>query len=225
VPSLPAALHVPLAYLSGWPRRIAALLCLLLAATSVLTRTSARSAATTPTVVASHRLPAGTLLSRQDLRVTAWPAPSMPAGAAQSADAVVGRRMATALGQGMPVTADDLLEPAIARALATGQAATTVDLASESQLAMLRTGARVDLYASPMAGTFVPQATGAAGSPGASGGIGSPVARDAEVLSILPPAASLPDARPALVVATDRATAAQLAQVPGSFLATLVRPP
>ena len=197
------------------------MLCLLLAATSVLTRTSARSA-TTPTVVASHRLPAGTLLSRQDLRVTAWPAPSMPAGAAQSADAVVGRRMATALGQGMPVTADDLLEPAIARALATGQAATTVDLASESQLAMLRTGARVDLYASPIAGTFAPQA---AGSPGTSGGIGSPVARDAEVLSILPPAASLPDARPALVVATDRATAAQLAQVPGSFLATLVQPP
>ena len=117
----------------------------------------------------------------------------------------------------MPVTAADLLEPAIATALAAGQAASTVDLASQSQLAILRTGDRVDLYASPD--------TAQLGSSPPAGTAGAPVARGAQVLSILPPSDAVPDAKPALVVATDRAAAAQLAQIPGSFLATLVQPP
>jgi pilus assembly protein CpaB len=217
VPSLPTPLHVPVAYLSGWPRRVAAVLCLLLALGTAVTRTGSARAATVPIVVAGHSLTAGALLGQHDLSVAAWPAASVPVGTTHGISGVVGRRTATSLGRGMPVTTAALLEPAIATALTAGQAASTVDLASQSQLAILRTGDRVDLYASPDAAQF--------GSSPPAGTTGAPVARGAQVLSILTPSDAAPDVKPALVVATDRAAAAQLAQIPGSFLATLVQPP
>ncbi|MFL6163262.1 MAG: SAF domain-containing protein [Jatrophihabitantaceae bacterium] len=212
---IPTSLHAPLTYLAGWPRRVAALLCLLIALALMLTSHHPPATATVPTVVASHPVPAGALLGEQDLSLVAWPARSVPADSAHASSSVAGRRAAANLSRGMPVTSADLLEPAIAAALAEGQAATTVVLANLSQLAILRIGDRVDLY--PSMDTGVP--------PG-SRPTGSPIAQAAEVLSILPASDTAPDAKPALVVATGRTAAAQLAiQGSGSFLATLVQPP
>jgi Flp pilus assembly protein CpaB len=218
VPTLPASLNAPLTYLAGWPRRIAALLCLLMAAIMAMTRHPSPAAATIPLVVASHSVAAGALLREQDLALVAWPARAAPADSARSPSAVAGRRAATNLARGMPVTSTDLLEPLMAAALASGLTATTIVLANTSQLAILRTGDRVDLYPSADTDAVVmPRPTGAGGTP---------IARDVEVLSILPAQEEAPEDKPALVVATDPSAAAQLAiQGSSTFLATLVRPP
>jgi Flp pilus assembly protein CpaB len=218
VPSLPASLNAPLVYLAGWPRRVAALLCLLLAAATALTRHPAPAAATISLVVASHSVTAGALLREQDLSLVAWPARAAPADIARVPSAVAGRRAATNLARGMPVTSADLLEPLMAAALGRGLTATTIVLANTSQLAILRIGDRVDLYPSVDADAVV--------TPRSTGADGSPIARGAEVLSILPAPEATTEAKPALVVATDPGAAAQLAiQGSRTFLATLVRPP
>jgi len=206
-----------LTYLSGWPRRAAAVLCLLAAVGTGLTRSRAPANATVPTVVASRAVPAGTVLSTSDLTLTRWPVSAAPAGGARTVATVLGRRVAAAVPRGMPVTAADLLEPAIADALASGQAATTVELATSSQLAILHVGDHVDLYPSADATQL--------GDPGPTAK-GSPAAQNAEVLSVLPPSQASPDDKPALVIATDRLAAAQLAaRASAAFIATLVQPP
>jgi len=214
MPMLPASWRTPLNYLSGWPRRAAALLCLLTALGTMATRDPSPRSPTVPTVVTSHAVPAGALLNPPDLTLAAWPATAVPAGINRTVSAVVGRRVAGAVGRGMPVTQADLLEPAIAEALARDQAATTVELATSSQLALLRPGEHVDLY--PSAGQLTdlrPTST-------------APAARNAEVLSVLPTSTTLPDGKAALIVATDRSSAAQLAgQATAPFVATLVQPP
>jgi pilus assembly protein CpaB len=217
VPTLPASLNAPLAYLAGWPRRVAALLCLLVAAITTVTRHPSPATATTPLVVASHAVTAGALLRQQDLSLVDWPTRAAPADIARSPAAVAGRRAATDLTRGMPVTTADLLEPRMAAALASGLTATTIELANAGQLAILRTGNWVDLY---------PSTDPSAAVPPSRGDSGSPIAREAQVLSILPAPETATDAKPALVVATDPSTAAQLAiQGAGTFLATLVQPP
>lgn len=214
----PTAWRSALAYLSGWPRRVAALLCLIMALLTALARGHAPPAATTlQTVVASRALTAGTVLATADLALIGWPASAVPAGAARVIPAVLGRRMAIGVGRGTPITTTELLEPAVAEALAAGQAAITVDLATTNQLALLRAGDHVDLYPAADLGQL-------AGSTPATAG--SPVARNAEVLSVLAASDVVSDAKPALVVATDRAAAAQLAaRSSAAFVATLVQPP
>jgi Flp pilus assembly protein CpaB len=214
MPLLPASWRTPLNYLSGWPRRAAALLCLLMALGTLATRGQAPRSLTVPTVVTSHAVPAGALLSPPDLMLAAWPVAAVPAGISRTVAAVVGRRLAGTLSRGMPVTQADLLEPAIAEALARDQAATTIELATASQLALLRPGEHVDLYPSGSQLTDIRPTT-----------TSSPAARNAEVLSVLSPSPATPDAKAALIVATDRSSAAQLAQASAPFAATLVQPP
>jgi Flp pilus assembly protein CpaB len=214
MPMLPASWRTPLNYLSGWPRRAAALLCLLMALGTLATRGHPPRSPTVPTVVTSHAVPAGALLNPPDLRLAAWPAAAVPAGISRTVTAIVGRRVAGTVGRGMPVTQADLLEPAIAEALTRGEAATTIELVTSSQLALLRPGAHVDLY--PSAGQLGDIRPTAAVQP---------AARNAEVLSVLPPSPATPDAKAALIVATDRSSAAQLTQASAPFAATLVQPP
>jgi Flp pilus assembly protein CpaB len=217
MPMLSPSWRALLNYLSGWPRRAAAVLCLLMALGTLATRGKPGRIPTVPTVVASHAVPAGALLTAPDLKLAAWPANAAPAGISRTITAIVGRRVASTVSRGMPVTQTDLLEPAIAEALAGGQAAITVELATSNQLALLRPGEHVDLYPSAATGQ-IPDAGPTADT--------SPVARNAEVLSVLPPSATTPDARAALVIATDRASAAHIAGVASApFVATLVQPP
>ena len=206
-----------LSYLSGWPRRAAAVLCLLAALGTALTRGRPSVTPTVPTVVTSHAVSAGSVLSASDLTLAAWPASAAPADGTRAVTAVVGRRVAATVRRGMPITAADLLEPAVAAALARGQAASTVELTTSSQVAILRVGDHVDLY--PSSDTSALGDT----TPAASG---SPAAQNAEVLSVLPASDATPDDKPALVVATDRSAAARLAaRASAAFVATLVQPP
>lgn len=213
MPMLPSSWRTPLNYLSGWPRRAAALLCLLMALATLATHGHPARSPTVPTVVTRHAVLAGTLLSPPDLLLAAWPADAAPAGISRTVAAIVGRRVAGTVAGGMPVTQADLLEPAIAEALARDQAATTIELATSSQLALIRPGEHVDLY--PSAGQLTDLRPT----------VPSAAARNAEVLSVLPPSPATPDAKAALIVATDRNSAAQLAQASAPFAATLVQPP
>jgi Flp pilus assembly protein CpaB len=218
MPTFLSSWRAPLTYLSGWPRRVAALLCLLMALfTAASHGKPVRRDSTVSIVVSTRALAAGTLLNPPDLALAGWPAGAVPAGIARAITAVLGHRVATSVNRGMPVTAADLLEPAIAGALASGCTATTVELAAASELTILHAGNHVDLYPSADAGQLTdtqPAATDA------------PIARSAEVLSVLPASAASPDARAALVVATDRSTAARLAaRNSAPFVATLVQPP
>jgi len=215
---LSPAVRDTLTFLGGWPRRAAAVLCLIAAAVSALGARRGAAEATAATVVTRHAIAAGSVLGPDDLAVVGWPARAAPPGSARSAGSLVGKRVAAALPAGLPVTPDSLLEPALAAAAAAGQVTTTVRLGDAGQLAILHPGARVDLYlgADP---------TGLS-EPGA-GSATAPIVRGAQVLSVVPARSdTTPDGGPTLVIAVDATAAGHLAGHPaGSLLATLVPPP
>ncbi len=172
-------------------------------------------------LVTARPLGPGVLLTSADMRTADWPAAAIPAGAFRRPEQAIGRRLASQLAGGEPVASGALLEPAIAAALADGKVATTVRLTNPNQGAILRNGAVIDLYGAA-------DDVLVSGKPIVSGS--RAVATNVEVLAILPASEGV-DSRgqPAelnLVVATDRVTAARLADhLSSSLLATLTRPP
>jgi pilus assembly protein CpaB len=83
------------ARLSGWPRRLLALGCVLLAAVTAMgDRHEPPPAAAGSVVVAARDLPAGAQLTGSDVRVLAWPVNLRPPGAISRPAQVIGRRLA-----------------------------------------------------------------------------------------------------------------------------------
>ncbi|MGI8667965.1 MAG: SAF domain-containing protein [Jatrophihabitans sp.] len=222
--SIRAKTDILLTILAGWPRRLAAMLCLVGAGLSALgSGAGHRVGELVPVVVTARPLTAGAQLSATDVRTARWPAGDAPANATVQAGQVIGRRVAVAMARGEPVSLGALLEPAIASALAAGRVATTVTLSDVSQAAILRSGAVVDLYAGSDNNVVVEGKT-VSGSES-----GRPLAEDVQVLSVLSAptgSAQPPDASTvSLVVAIEPGTAARLADnLSGTFLATLVQP-
>lgn len=210
-----------LTLLSGWPRRAAAVLCLIAAGLTAVSAHGGRPRETT-VLVAKHLLPAGRTVQPTDLRPAAWPTSSVPPAAARSPVDVVGRRTAVAIPAGTPLSPDGLMEPAMARALAAGQIATTVSLANGDALSILQAGSYIDLYVDDVASSVVIEGKSI---PGGSTAI--PAATGVLVLSVL--AGSNDDGRnggPALVIAAARPAIAKLSSHAGAtFIATLVAPP
>ncbi|MDQ1743001.1 MAG: hypothetical protein QOE23_1340, partial [Pseudonocardiales bacterium] len=137
-----------LAVLAGWPRRVAAALCLLLAVVSALG--SAGSPAPphrTPLVVTARPLAPGTLLAAADLATVDWPAQLVPTGAVRRLADVLGHIVAAGMTRGEPLTEARLLDTGISAALTPGQVALTIGLAGGNQATILQAGALVDLYA------------------------------------------------------------------------------
>jgi Flp pilus assembly protein CpaB len=216
---LPSTFRALLTVLAGWPRRVGALICLVLAILGALGFGGhAAPAALGSVLVASRTLQPGVVLAAADLSAVRWPATAVPAGALHRSADAVGRRVAGALTRGEPIQLGDLLEPAIATALGSGQVATTVTLADPHQVAILARGSRIDLYGTP------PSSLGQGSTDGTA------VARNALVLAVLPAAElhgdlSPPDT-PGLIIATDPTTAGRIAaHMSTPFLATLVPPP
>ena len=207
-----------LAAVSGWPRRLAALACLLLAAVTAVTSHSTAPIARSPVVLAARALSPGTVLSTADLVAATWPAAQVPSAAVVRRSEAIGRAIGAGMTRGEPITAARLLDSAIASALAPGQVAITVGLISASQAAILQAGALVDLYLG--ASDLV------AGSSVVASNIGRPVATAVRVLAVLPqPDGVTGGTGPSVVLAADRPTATALAEHPaGPFLATLVPP-
>jgi Flp pilus assembly protein CpaB len=217
--SLRGRFEPALSFLSGWPRRLLALGCLALAATSALSRSTAQSAAdSVPVVVAAHGLPAGCLLQATDLRIARWPTSLAPVGAASAIPALVGRPLSGPMSPGEAVTPVRLLDTSLTASLRPGQVAAAVRLPDRQQAKILRAGSVIDLYLPP------PEilAEGKAIGPTPEGRL---IASGVRVLAVLDETDKARQDGASVVIAADRVTASHLANQPsGPFLATL-RPP
>ena len=130
--------------LGGWPRRVLALCCLVLAAVTALGGHTARHSSTAgpehPVVVAARDLAAGTALTSADLRLRSWPDELRPAGALTRSHDVVGRRVAGAVRAGDSV---DLLVSDPPDTAATGSPAAHV-LAESARVLAVATPSATD---------------------------------------------------------------------------------
>ncbi len=215
---LPAAVDRLLAQLAGWPRRLAALICLAIALLSAFRPGyPSEPAADGQLLVANRVLQPGVLLTVDDLRSARWPATAVPTDALRQPEQAVGHRMAAALARGQPIQSGSLLEPAVADALRQGKVTTTVTLADQHQSAILANGAHIDLYGAVADGQL------AGSSPD-----GKPLARDVTVLAVLPAAGPASSGGPgtlSLIVATDPTTAGRIAAwLATPLIATLIPP-
>jgi pilus assembly protein CpaB len=208
-----------LTLLAGWPRRVAALGCLVMAVLGAIGTGSRTGPGTMgPVLVANRALEPGLILTAADLRTTSWPATAVPADALRQPEQAVGRRVATSLARGQPIQPGSLLDPAVAAALRLGRVTTTVTLADQHQAAILATGAHVDLYSVVEGGE----------STATSVGSSSPLARAVTVLAVLPGTATADAGGTGglgLIIATDPVTADRLAaHLSTPLIATLVPP-
>jgi pilus assembly protein CpaB len=211
-----------LSILTGWPRRIAALLCLALALLSALTSHPAPGPGHTSSIVVTAKpLRAGTVLAATDLATVLWPVAIVPAAAVLRSSDALGRTVGAAMTRGEPLTAARLLDTGISGALGPGQVALTVGLAGGNQGAILQAGALVDLYPAN------PEAALVQGQSLPAGTAGRLLAANLRVLAVIPPAEeeATGGGGPSLVIAADRTTAARLADHrAGQFVANLVPP-
>jgi pilus assembly protein CpaB len=207
------------AFLNRWPRRLAALTCLLLAAASALAArqpTPPSAPPATAVVIAARSIPAGTDLASADVRVIRWPRSLIPAGTAAAVGTLVGKRVSSAVARGEPITTARLVGADLAAGLPVGQVAVPVSLADPNAAALIRAGDHVDLLVAPADATAndPPAGTGLPVTGAATSGSGGAVAVALRVLVLaLLPARSEADSVSELIIATDRATALRIATV------------
>jgi len=206
-------------FLSGWPRRAAAVLCLFAAAASLLLG-GHEHPGDQRVLVTTRALSAGATVASGDVRVILWPTDAPQSTAISNPQLVIGRRTALALARGTPVEASALLEPRLATALAAGNVAMTITLADANTL--LQAGGYVDLYAHDADSSVLIE--GKSIGPSTDSG---PLASRVQILSVLPaPATRSENTNSTLVISINRTTATRLSSHAGAtFLATLVAPP
>jgi pilus assembly protein CpaB len=202
------------ARLNGWPRRVLAVCCLVLAGAAAL---GARHSGDThrpghPLLVAARDLAAGSRLSAADVRLRSWPDELRPAGAFASGAAVAGRRLAGAVRTGEAITETRLSGPGLAAGLSPTLRAVPVQVTGGAA-GLLHPGEFVDLLVSdpPEAADAAPPAAHL-------------LAEAVPVLAVT----STPGGADSfgIVVAVDPATALKLAAVSGrTLVATLRHPP
>jgi Flp pilus assembly protein CpaB len=211
-----------LSFLAGWPRRIAALLCLALALLSAVSTHAAPAPGRTSSVIVTAKpLRPGTVLAAPDLAAVLWPTAIVPAAAVLRFADALGHTVGSAMTRGEPLTAARLLDTGMSAALAPGQVALTVGLAGGDQAAILHAGDVVDLYAASSEAALIDGQPLSAGAPGRRVGTGL------RVLAVLPAASggASNGGGASLVIAADRTTAARVAdRAAGQFLASLVPP-
>jgi pilus assembly protein CpaB len=205
--------------LGGWPRRVGALLCLLLAAGSALGARSAASEtpAGLPVVVAARDLAAGTVLAAADLRVAAWPSAIRPANVVDRVQSVLGRQMGGAIRAGEAVSSTRLIAGDIAAGLPPRMVAAPVELTSSAAGSLVQPGDWVDLLAAGRPDTGSDEAASVAPA--------QTVAERVRVLAVRSPSADAASEGTPIVVAVDRVTALRLAGAVGGALTVTVRSP
>lgn len=202
--------------LGGWPRRVAALLCLALAVLTALNdHEKTAPAATAPVVVASRDLAAGSTVRGRDILVAYWAPTQIPARALRSAHAAIGSSVAAGVDRGEPLTSARIRGPGIAVGLGSGLVAVTVSVRGSGGAGFIHPGDSVDLLAT------IPSDVGVASA------AAKVVASGARVLAVLGTVSNPADSESTgLTVAVSRATALALASVvDGSMTVTLRMPP
>ena len=205
--------------LSGWPRRVAAAVCLSLAVGSALVhRGPSAASARGPVVVAVRDLPAGRVLAAGDVHVAMWPAQLLPAAAVRTLTQAVGRTIAAAMTAGEPITSARLRGRGLAAGLRSGTVATTVPLTDTAALSILQPGDLIDLIATsgPGNGPALDTAPSRA----------QVVAPGVRVLAVLTGPDDADGATGSLVIAVTQTTALNIAAAGGNpMTATLRAPP
>jgi pilus assembly protein CpaB len=214
-----------LSRLDRWPRRLAALTCLLLAAASAVAahRSPAREqgqvASARAVVVAARDLAVGSTLTAHDLTTVAWPRELVPAGASGEPGRLVGRRLAGPLRKREAVTATRLLGAALTAGLAPGEVATAV-LTDAGVASFVHPGDHVDILAGPPDGVVLDTLPGKSGAVTAGAIL---VAEAVAVLAVLPPTQAMSGAGDAQVlVVTDRGTALRIVALQGRQVVAVV---
>jgi Flp pilus assembly protein CpaB len=198
----------------GWPRRLLALTCLLLAGLSAVegTHSSATAEPTTTVLISDRNLPVGTVLGASDVHTVSWPTRLRPSTALRKEADVAGRRLAGPLAVGDVLTAERLVGADLGTNLARGFIAAPVPLADAGSTNLIRAGDFVDLLSAAGADAVAEPA--------------QVVASGVLVLAVVPGAQAVEDADGELIVAVDRATELRIAQVAGrQLLATVANPP
>jgi pilus assembly protein CpaB len=213
-----------LSRLHRWPRRLAAVTCLLLAAASAIAAHGQApiplrsQAASEAVVVAARDLGVGTTLTGRDLATVAWPRDLVPAGAWGEPARLVGRRLAGPLRRREAVTTARLVGGGLTTGLAAGYVATPVSI--ESGFAtVIHAGDHVDILIGPAEGTDF------ATPPGRSDTSAALVAEGVTVLAVLPADAATGAGGAIVLVATDRGTALRLAALQGRQVVAVVGNP
>jgi pilus assembly protein CpaB len=191
-------------------RRVAAALlatvAVMMALRPVPDPASARAPDVVAVVVAAHDLPAGTVVSTADVAVASYPPEAVPAGVATRPEPLLGRVLAGGVRAREPITDARLVGAGLTALLPEGQVAAPVRLADLAVAALVRTGDRVDVLATPAdsaaaevvaAGALVLAASGGHEEPGAG----------------------------LLVIAVDVETAARLAAATTTATLTVTLPP
>ncbi|MCW2647237.1 MAG: pilus assembly protein CpaB [Pseudonocardiales bacterium] len=223
---MPSFLIDLLARLNRWPRRLAALSCVLLAVASAVVARRADAVrhsdgtSGTRVVVAAHDLRVGTALALRDLTTVAWPPALVPAGISSDRDRLVGRRLAGPLRKREAVTATRLVGIDLTAGLAVGDVATAVPI-NAALAAVVHPGDRVDILAGP---SDVAEATGPTANATAGALL---VAEAAAILAVLPATdADGGSGTAQVLVVTDRGTAVRLVALQGRrVLAVVLSPP
>ena len=134
-------------------RQVAAALLTVLALVLALRTTPAPSAAGgrefVPVAVSARDLPAGTVLTTADLAIARYPPDVAPAGVTGEPEQLRGRVLAGGVRAHEPVTDARLVGPGITSLLPEGQVAAPVRLADLAVAALVHTGDRVDVLATP----------------------------------------------------------------------------
>jgi pilus assembly protein CpaB len=201
------------ARLNGWPRRVLAVCCLLLAGAAAL---AARHPGATrdeghQVIVAARDLAAGTRLSPADMRPRSWPDDLRPPGSFSSSAAVAGRRLASAVRAGEAITDTRLSGPGLAAGLSPRLRAVPVQVTGGTA-GLLHSGEFVDLLV---------------GDPPEAVDVARPVAHLlADAVPVLAVTSTSGGADSfGIVVAVDATTALKLAAVSGRTLVATLRHP
>jgi len=142
-------------------RRLIAALAAASAAAIALQAAAAPASPTTPVLTAAHDLPAGTVLTRDDLRRVGFAPGTVPAGMLDAVQAV-GRTTVGPVREGEPITDARLLAAGLLDRLP-GLVAVPVRIGDPGAVDLLRVGDRVDVLAADPQGRSPAQvvATGA----------------------------------------------------------------
>src|SRR4051794_14025201 len=132
-------------------RQGAAALLTVLALVLALRPSPAPPGASSPDAVAvavsSRDLPAGTVLTADDLATSRYPPAAVPAGAAGDPQQLLGRALAGSVRAREPITDARLVGPGVTSLLPDGQVAAPVRLADLAVASLVHTGDRVDVLA------------------------------------------------------------------------------
>jgi pilus assembly protein CpaB len=132
-------------------RQGAAALLTVLALVLALRPSPAPPGAGTPDAVAvavsAGDLPAGTVLTVDDLATAPYPPPAVPVGVVGDPEQLLGRTLAGSVRAREPITDARLVGPGVTSLLPDGQVAAPVRLADLAVAALVHTGDRVDVLA------------------------------------------------------------------------------